>query len=66
MSKLNDQSNWQNRKEALEALDNLLSQHKNRVQLNGLNELITNLKNKISDSNKQVTKVAINFTSHLI
>jgi hypothetical protein len=66
LPKINDTANWQARKEGIEALDALLNQHQHRIQMNGLSDLITALKGRINDANKQLCKLFISFTAHLI
>lgn len=51
MALLNN-SDWKKRKEGLEMLQNLLIQNYNKISLKGLEDLITILKNKLSESNK--------------
>lgn len=43
---------WNKRKEGIEELDKLLTHNNNRIQINGLNDLINMLKQRLSDNNK--------------
>ena len=51
---------WKIRKKAGDDVEAILKEAKNRIEPNGLNELMDNMKNGMKDSNKAVVKVFIN------
>ena len=53
---LNDNGNWQKRKEACEALSNLLQQGGRISFGNTINDLVATIKIRINDPNKQLIK----------
>ena len=60
LKKLND-GDWKVRKEGLDALEGVISANNNRILPNGLQELTTTLKNRLSDNNKGFLKSCLHF-----
>jgi len=51
---------WKKRKEAGDTVEALLREANMRIEANGINDLMTALKNGMKDPNKAVVKVYIN------
>ncbi|CAD8120601.1 unnamed protein product [Paramecium sonneborni] len=47
---------WNKRKEGIEELEKILTHNNNRIQINGLNDLINMLKQRLNDNNKQLVR----------
>ena len=56
MHLMNDNSNWQKRKESAEAIMALVNDNFGRVTITCMNDLMNNLKNRINDPNKNIIK----------
>ena len=56
MPLMNDNSNWQKRKESAEAIMALVNDNFGRVTITCMNDLMNNLKNRINDPNKNIIK----------
>lgn len=65
LPKMNDNQNWQNRKEAAEALSSLMEQG-GKVNLGNLTDLLATLKNRINDPNKQLIKVFVHLAGLVV
>lgn len=61
-----NEGKWQVKKEALENLEKIFTDANMRIMPNGLNELITCLKNKLDDGNKNMVRSFIQFISKLV
>lgn len=58
---MNDNSNWQNRKEAAEMLSSLIEQG-GKVNFGNPTDLLATLKTRINDPNKQLIKHFVHLT----
>ena len=65
LPKMNDNGNWQNRKQTGEAIINLINDNFGRVTIQCMNDLMNSLKMRINDSNKQLIKVFMQLTGVL-
>lgn len=63
---MNDNGNWQKRKDAAESLSILLDQGGKVSFGNTTNDLLTTLKVRINDPNKQLIKVFIHLTGQVL
>ena len=64
--KLLSSAKWAEKKEACEAIEKILVSANMRILPNGLNTLMTTIKKKLSDSNKNFVKMLISLLSKLI
>mmetsp|Transcript_38603 Transcript_38603/g.34302 ORF Transcript_38603/g.34302 Transcript_38603/m.34302 type:complete len:614 (+) Transcript_38603:797-2638(+) len=60
IKKLSDKD-WKVRNEAIESLDQILTQSHNRIQTNGLYEFVNVLKTRLNDNNKSQLKLVLPF-----
>ena len=58
--------NWNEKKEGVEYIHEVLDSHGNYVLINGLNDLIELIINKITDPNKNFVRIIIELLTHLI
>ena len=63
MFKNND---WKVRKEAADKIEEMLKAANMRIQPNGLNELMDNIKQRMADANKAVLKAYVQMMGSLI
>lgn len=63
---MNDNGNWQKRKDAAESLSVLIDQGGKITFGNTTNDLLTTLKARINDSNKQLIKVFVHLTGQVL
>ena len=61
-----DKGKWNEKKEALEFVHNILNNEKNNISSNNLKELIFMINEKLKDSNKNLVKLILELLSHLI
>lgn len=66
MPNMNDNGNWQKRKDAAESLSVLLDQGGKISFGNTTNDLLTLLKVRINDPNKQLIKVFVHLTGQVL
>ena len=64
--KLLSSPKWAEKKEACETIEKILISANMRILPNGLNTLMTNIKKKLSDSNKNFVKMLVSLLSKLI
>ena len=57
---------WNEKKEGIEFIHSILNKNKNYVLINGLQDLIDLLIEKLSDSNKNLVRLMVELLSHLI
>ena len=57
---------WNEKKEGIEFIHSILSKNKNHVLINGLQELIDLIIEKLSDSNKNLVRLMEELLSHLV
>ena len=57
---------WSEKKEALENIENILIETNNRILPSGLNDFFNIMKNKLSDSNKNLVKLLISLLNKFI
>lgn len=66
MPNMNDNGNWQKRKDAAESLSALLDQGGKVTFGNTTNDLLTTLKVRINDPNKQLIKIFVHLTGQVL
>ncbi len=66
MPNMNDNGNWQKRKDAAESLSALLDQGGKVTFGNTTNDLLATLKVRINDPNKQLIKVFVHLTGQVL
>jgi hypothetical protein len=66
MIKQFNEGNWKIKKEILEGLEKVLADTSYSILPNGLGELITAIKRKLNDPNKNLVRIMINFIIRLI
>jgi len=57
---------WNEKKEAMESLEKVLTEANNRILPNGLNDLFVAIKSKLSDGNKNFVRLLVSFLTRLI
>ena len=57
---------WNEKKEGIEFIHSILNKNKNYVLINGLQDLIDLILEKLSDSNKNLVRLMVELLSHLI
>ena len=57
---------WAEKKEACESIEKVLSSANKRILPNGLNNIMTTFKKKLSDSNKNLVKMIVSLLSKFI
>lgn len=62
MVKMNDNTNWQNRKESAEALIKIIEDNYGKVTIGCIHDFIPTLKTRINDPNKGLIKTFVNLT----
>jgi hypothetical protein len=63
---MNDNGNWQKRKEAAESLSNLLDQGGRFSFGNTINDLVATMKVRINDPNKQLIKLFVHLAGQVL
>jgi len=61
-----NEGKWQVKKEALESLEKIFQDANMRIMPNGLNEVVTSLKNKLDDGNKNMVRIMIQFITKMV
>lgn len=59
---MNDNANWENRKNAAESLSSLIEQG-GKIPSASMSELLATLKTRVNDPNKQLIKVFVHLTA---
>jgi hypothetical protein len=65
LPKMNDSTNWQNRKDSVENLITLISDYPGKVKIDCIGDLMNTLKTRINDPNKQLIKLFMQLTGLL-
>ena len=65
LMKLNDNSNWENRKNAAEALTSIIEQG-GKIPSGNMSELLSTLKARVNDPNKQLIRVFVHLTGMVL
>jgi cytoskeleton-associated protein 5 len=60
------EGNWQVKKKVIEDLERILKEANNRILPNGLGDLVTTLKNKLNDGNKNLVRLMVQFIMKLV
>ena len=61
-----DKGSWNDKKDGIEYIHNLIIKAKNKISINGLNELFNLINDKLKDSNKNFVKLILELLLHLI
>ena len=64
LKEIND-GKWNEKKEAIEAIQKIITNANNKILPNGLKDLVTMIKNKLSDGNKNLVRLIIQLLGQL-
>ena len=61
-----NKGSWNDKKEGIDYIHNLINNANNKISINGLNDLFSLINDKLKDSNKNLVKIILDLLSHLI